>query len=78
MILHTIGLTHKQVLEIVVTDLIYKYEHNVNPFNPEWVDAFEKVLSYYLDDGEMAKLNEAIVQGKLPPNPTDLFETETK
>ena len=51
----TIKVDWRVALQIVVDELTKKYKHNVGR-NEEWAEAFEKVLSYYLDEQEMAHL----------------------
>ena len=44
-----------QVLEIVVADLITKYKASKKR-NDEYVEAFEKVLGFYLTEDEMKEV----------------------
>lgn len=71
-----IEVNHNQVLNIVVWDLIDKYKFNIKRGNQEWVEGFEKVLRYYLDEDEMSRLTMAINADQLPSNPLELFEQD--
>ena len=71
-----IQLDHKQVERVVVRELIDKYKFNVERGNKEWVQAFESVLRYYLDEDEVSRLIVAISADQLPSNPLDLFEQD--
>lgn len=57
---NVITLPQGQVIELVVGDLIAKYRHNAKRGNQEWASAFEKTLSYYLDEQEMQQLRDHI------------------
>jgi len=51
----SVRINHDQVAEIVVADLLRKYEGNKNN---EWGPIFKKILSFYLDENEMKTLLE--------------------
>lgn len=73
-LLETIEINYNQILNIVVSDLIKKYKSNIERGDQEWTIAFEKVLRYYLDEGEMYCLMTAINNNQLPNSPIELFE----
>jgi hypothetical protein len=52
----TIKISNNQVLEIVVSELIEKYQFNIERGDKEWASVFEKVLRYYLNEQEMSHL----------------------
>ena len=43
-------INHEQVTEIVVSDLLSKYNGNINN---EWGDRFKEILRFYLTDDEL-------------------------
>jgi len=74
----SIKISHNQVLDIVVGDLIEKYNFNIEHGNREWAAVFYRILRYYLDVGEMRLLDEAIASEKLPTNPLEIFSRKEK
>lgn len=49
-------LDHGEALKLIVADLTEKYHYNVERGDKEWVEIFEKVLSYYLTPEEMKQV----------------------
>jgi len=49
----TIWINHEQVLNIVVSDLLNKYQGNINN---DWGPIFKKILSFYITDDELSIL----------------------
>lgn len=53
----TIKITHEQVLDITVKDLVSKYKSTIRD-NHLCMDSFRNVLLYYLDADELKELME--------------------
>lgn len=54
----TIKISHDQICEIVVADLIGKYKASVGRNNTKYVDSFATVLRFYLTEDEFSEMIE--------------------